>query len=72
MAETFPGQSDSPVPSPIRGILHASLTERGMWQWWFARNRYLNGKSPYDAWNFEDGPRKVREAAHAFEAGFYV
>lgn len=63
------------VPAAIRGILTDSLTEKGMRQWWLVPNRYLGGRRPVELWrpnDRDDGPRLVREAAHAFSEGFYL
>lgn len=62
-------------PADVGEILKASLTERGMRQWWFTPNRYLGGARPCEMWTAnarDEGTRRVREAAHAFDGGLYV
>lgn len=58
----------------MKEILKDSLTEKGMRQWWFAQNRYLN-KRPCQAWCNDERSteqREVLEAAHAFAEGAYL
>lgn len=58
------------IPSEIRDILSGSLTEKGLGQWWRARNRSLDGLRPAERWTRDR--TAVIAAAHAFDEGFYV
>jgi hypothetical protein len=64
--------SASPVPDEIREILSDTLTERGMGQWWSARNRLLEGHSPAKCWETPGNRRFIIGAANAFAEGVYV
>lgn len=60
------------VPDEVREILDDSLTERGLRQWWDARNRCLDDRRPRDYWTDSEHRKLVISAANAFAEGFYV
>jgi hypothetical protein len=57
------------IPSEIYDALSASLTDKGIRQWWASRNALLHAR-PCDLWEFK--PSQVLAAAHAFDEGVFV
>jgi hypothetical protein len=63
------------VPMEIFEILSDSLTQTGMGQWWTARNRMLDNRTPATCWEHEANRTRVLAAARAWsfdDYGFYV
>jgi hypothetical protein len=54
----------------VNGILAQTLLERGIVQWWGARLRYLDDRTPNDVWN--ENPDLVEQAAQSFVSGDYL
>jgi hypothetical protein len=54
----------------VNGILAGTLLERGIVQWWGARLRYLDDRTPNDVW--DERPDLVEQAAQSFAGGDYL
>jgi transcriptional regulator with XRE-family HTH domain len=57
--------------STIVAILEVTLTPKGIQQWLRSRNRTLDGKRPIELLK-ESEFERVKDAACAFEQGYYV
>lgn len=55
----------------IRVSLHGNLTHEGITQWFHAKLRYLNGKTPLEVLR-EGNLSLIQEAAFAFAEGSYL